>query len=144
MNSLQVVGRILRVKANLAEQSLVVDVAGGVTREGQAIQALLGGIGGLHQILGDLHHAGVEGVHNGFIGEVVEHTGGGEVAEADVAVEGDHVRHTILDETGAQIGLGVGGVVDVDLDGRVLLLKVGDHGLELVGGLGLELEEIQQ
>ena len=114
--------RILRVKANLAEQSLVVDVAGGVTREGQAIQALLGGIGGLHQILGDLHHAGVEGVHNGFIGEVVEHTGGGEVAE----------------------GLGVGGVVDVDLDGRVLLLKVGDHGLELVGGLGLELEEIQR
>ena len=65
-------------------------------------------------------------------------------AEADVAVEGDHVRHTILDETGPQIGLGVGGVVDVDLDGRVLLLKVGDHGLELVGGLGLELEEIQR
>ena len=26
----------------------------------------------------------------------------------------------------------------------VLLLKVGDHGLELVGGLGLELEEIQR
>lgn len=33
---------------------------------------------------------------------------------------------------------------DVDLDGRVLFLKVGDHGLELVGGLGLELEEIQR
>ena len=93
--------RILRVKANLAEQSLVVDVAGGVTREGQAIQALLGGIGGLHQVFGDLHHAGVEGVHDGLIGEVVENTGCGEVAEADVAVEGDYVRHAVLDEAGA-------------------------------------------
>ena len=33
----------------------------------------------------------------GYIGEVVENTGCGEVAEADVAVEGDYVRHAALE-----------------------------------------------
>ena len=93
--------RVLRVETYLAEQRLVVDVTGGVAGKGQTIQTLLGGIGDLHQILGDLHHAGVEGVHDGLVGEVVENTGCGEVAEADVAVEGDYVRHAVLDEAGA-------------------------------------------
>ena len=92
---------VLRVETYLAEQRLVVDVTGGVAGKGQTIQALLGGIGGLHQVFGDLHHAGVEGVHDGLVGEVVENTGCGEVAEADVAVEGDYVRHAVLDEAGA-------------------------------------------
>ena len=67
----------------------------------------------------------------------------GEHAEAVVAVECDDVRHTVLDEARAQIGLRVRGIVDVDLDVRILTFELLGRLLEPVRGLGLELEEIK-
>ena len=105
--------RIVGVETDLAEEILVVDVAGGIARERQAVQSLLRRVRGLHEVLRDVHHALVEFAHQRVIGEIMEHPGGGEGAEAVVAVEGNHVGHAVLHETRAQVGLRIRRVVDV-------------------------------
>ena len=56
--------------------------------------------------------------------EVPEDLGGRELTERAVAVDRHYVRHLVLDEPGAQRGLGVRRVVDDDPDVRVLLLEL--------------------
>lgn len=99
---------------------------------------------GLHEVLRDVHHALVEFAHQRVIGEIMEHPGGGEGAEAVVAVEGNHVGHAVLHETRAQVGLRIRRVVDVDANVGVLFLELLCRLLEPVRGLGLELEEIER
>lgn len=144
MKPLQVVGGIVGVDARLAPYRLVVDVSRGVAGKGQPVQPLLGTIRCLHKVPCDSHHSRVELRREGVVGEIVKHPRCREHAEVDVSIDADDIRGAILHQPRAQIRLWACRIVDVDMNGRVLLFELGDHRLELVGGFGLALEKINR
>lgn len=140
----QVVGGVVRVQTDRLPQLHVDDVSGGVARVRDRVQALAVRVVGLHEVLGDLDHALVQLVDDRIVGEIMEHAGLGQQTVVDVAVDGDHVRLAVLDQTGAQIGDRVRGVVHRDLDIRMRLLEFARLLREPVAGFGLVLEEINR
>ena len=135
--------RIVGILTRLLPHVGVDDVAGCVARIRQAVQALLGFVVGLYKALGDVHHAWIEFVDDGVVGEIVEDTCFGEHTEINVSIDSDDVGFTIFHESRTQIGGCVGRIVDVDFDVGMDFLEFLCFCGEPVRRFGFELEEIQ-
>ena len=118
----ELVPRLGDFETLLLEDLLVVDHAVGVVDVAEAVDlALL-----VAELREDLLHGGVDRLEHRLVGEVVEHPGLGELAEAAVRVQGDDVGRLVLHQQRPDDRVGIGDLVLDDLDVGILRLEVGD------------------